>query len=150
MITLIRTDAAHTDFKKLVKHLDRYLAVMDGDAHEFYDQFNKIETLTEVVLAYLDETVVGCGAIKPYDLNTAEIKRMYVAPNCRGKGVASIILKELEVWSKDLSFNKTILETGIDYKDAIALYKKNGYQQLPNYGPYTNSELSICFGKELK
>ncbi|MCM5662930.1 GNAT family N-acetyltransferase [Galbibacter mesophilus] len=149
MIKLIRTDASHLDFQHLVKHLDVYLAKMDGDAHAFYDQFNKIENLTEVVLCYKNEKPVACGAFKSFDKDTAEIKRMYVDPNSRGEGVASAILKELEKWAVELGFKTVILETGSKYEDAIALYLKNGYKKFPNYGQYQGSDLSVCFNKVL-
>ncbi|MEL4308692.1 GNAT family N-acetyltransferase [Joostella sp. CR20] len=149
MITLIRTDASHPSFKNLIKHLDVYLAKMDGDAHEFFSQYNTTENLNEVVLAFKDEQAVACGAFKPYDANTVEIKRMYVDTNCRGEGLATKVLLELEVWAKSQGFTHAILETGTAYKDAIALYQKNGYQKIPNYDQYIGSDLSTCFKKEL-
>lgn len=147
MIKLIRTNSSHSDFKNLVKQLDVYLAEMDGDAHDFYSQYNKIDTLKEVVLAYKNNEAIACGAFKLYDTDIVEIKRMYVNPICRGEGVASKVLKELEGWAKELGFKQAILETGSKYKDAITLYLKNGYEQIPNYGQYVGSDLSVCFKK---
>jgi putative acetyltransferase len=79
-----------------------------------------------------------------------EIKRMYVVPESRGKGIATKILIELENWAKELSFTKCILETGKRQPEAISLYKKNDYKLIPCYRRYANVENSLCFEKEMK
>lgn len=150
MIRLIKTDASNLDFINLVKHLDVYLAKMDGDAHEFYDQYNRIENLKEVIVVYKNGEAVACGAIKPFDAVTVEVKRMYVNPDYRGEGIATTVLLALEKWALEIGFSEAILETGNSYHDAIALYIKNGYFQIPNYGQYVESDLSACYKKYLK
>lgn len=150
MIKLIRTDSYNQDFIELVKSLDAYLTERDGDAHSFYDQFNKIDKIKYVVVAYENGKPMGCGAIKEYTLNTIEIKRMYTAPESRGKGIATRVLAELEMWATELSYEKCILETGKRQPEAIGLYKKNGYKIIPNYGQYAEIENSVCFEKEMK
>ena len=126
MFTCTRTDSTNTDFKMLVNQLDRYLMGINGDDHDFFDQFNKIDNIRHVVVLYLDGQPAGCGAIKEYKPGIMEIKRMFVPPAARGKGLATAILKELEVWAAELGYEKCILETGDIMPDAIALYKKNG------------------------
>ena len=148
-ITLIRTDSDNKDFIRLVKFLDDYLAEQDGDEHAFYAQFNKLDNIKYVIVAYEDGMAVGCGAIKEFSPDTMEIKRMYTSPENRGKGIASLILAELEKWAAELSYAKCILETGLRQPEAIALYKKNGYVLIPNYGQYAGIENSLCFGKNL-
>ena len=128
--------------------LDEYLAYVDGDDHAFYDQFNKIDALQHCIVLFEEENPVGCGAIKGYDGETAEIKRMFVIPEFRGKGYASAILNELEQWAKKLQFKKVILETGTGQKEAIKLYRKT-YEQIENYGQYKGVDTSVCFSKEL-
>ena len=147
MIKLIRTDSYNPDFVKLVKYLDADLAIRDGNEHPFYAQFNKIDKIKYVVVAYDNDNPVGCGAIKEYAPTIMEIKRMFTSPGKRGKGIASKVLTELEIWAAELSFEKCILETGIKQPEAIALYKKNGYQRIPNYGQYAGVENSVCFMK---
>ncbi|SFH45690.1 GNAT family N-acetyltransferase [Pedobacter insulae] len=147
MITLLRTDATNTDFIALVKSLDEYLALMDGAEHSFYSQFNKITLLNNVVIAFDDNTPIGCGAFKPIDDNKVEIKRMFVKEEARGQRIASKILTELENWASALGFNHYILETGIKQTAAVALYHKMGYRQIPNYGQYEGITNSICFSK---
>ncbi len=149
MIQLIRTNSENQDFIKLVKSLDAYLAEKDGDDHAFYSQFNKIDKIKFVVVAYENETPVGCGAIKEYAPTAVEIKRMYVTPESRGKKIATKILSELEKWATELSFATCILETGKKQTEAILLYKRNGYNLVPNYGQYAGVEYSLCFEKEM-
>jgi len=147
MITLKRTDSSNIDFIKLVKNLDTYLKVKDGDDHSFYNQFNNIDKLKYVIIAYHNNIPIGCGAIKKFSSETMEIKRMYVSPKGRGNGTGTIILLALESWAKELKYTKCILETGIVLSEAVALYKKNGYQIIQNYGQYKDVKNSICFEK---
>lgn len=149
MITLIRTDSDNKDFKKLVKKLDSELKISDGDEHDFYDQFNKIDSIKHVVVVYRNHTPIACGAIKQFDPITMEIKRMFTLSEHRGRGIATITLKELEKWSSELSYKKCILETGLKQPEAIALYRKNGYDLIANYGQYAGVENSKCFQKIL-
>lgn len=149
MINLQRTDSTHPDFQKLVVELDRYLAKMDGEEHAFYAQYNKSDGLKYVVLAYDGDEAVGCGAIKPYADSVMEVKRMYVAPAARGKGIASIVLEELETWTRELTCQRCLLETGVKQLEAIRLYQKNAYQIVPNYGQYQGMGNSICFEKSV-
>jgi GNAT superfamily N-acetyltransferase len=150
MINILRTNSKNHDFIKLVKLLDEGLAIVDGDDHSFYSQFNKIDNIRYVVVAYENKKPVGCGAIKEFEPGTMEVKRMFVSPEVRKKGIASKILNELEIWSLELSCSKCILETGKRQPEAIGLYKKNGYIQIPNYGQYAFVENSVCFDKRLK
>ncbi|GAA4274874.1 GNAT family N-acetyltransferase [Aquimarina gracilis] len=147
---LIRTNSMNKDFVELVKQLDADLAIRDGDDHSFYNQFNGIDNIKYVVVVYHKNLAVGCGAIKEYDKNTMEIKRMYTSVQSRGKGIASKILTELEKWATELSYKKCILETGIKQPEAIALYEKNGYLLIDNYGQYTGIKTSKCFQKIIK
>lgn len=150
MINIVRTNSDHPHFRALVELLDADLAIRDGEDHPFYAQFNKIDKIKYVVLAYENEKPLGCGAIKEYEAGTMEIKRMYVAPEGRNKGIASKILGHLESWAAELSYAKCILETGIMQPEAIGLYKKNGYKLIPNYGQYAGVQNSLCFEKQLK
>lgn len=149
MIQLIRTDSENPHFVELVKYLDADLAKRDGEDHPFYAQFNKIDKIKWVVLAYEDGKPLGCGAIKEYESGTMEIKRMFVYPEARGKGIATEVLSELERWTAELGFTGCILETGKKQPEAIGLYQKNGYTLTPNYGQYAGIENSVCFEKRV-
>ena len=150
MYHYIRTNAENEDFQKLVKKLDADLRIRDGEDHLFYAPFNKIDRIKYAVIAYDKELPVGCGAIKNYDPETMEVKRMYVLPDKRGQGIASAILKELEQWAMEMGCIKCVLETGKKQPEAIALYTKNGYQVMPNFGQYEQVENSVCFEKLLR
>lgn len=148
-LDILRTDSENPDFRELVALLDADLAIRDGAEHSFYAQYNKLDKIREVVVAYENEKAVGCGAFKEYEPKTAEIKRMYVREDMRGKGVAGKVLSELERWAKELDFSECILETGLKQPEAIRLYRKSGYQTIPNYGQYAGVENSVCMRKSL-
>ncbi len=149
MITINRTDSENKDFQDLIYKLDTDLAERNGEKNDFFAQFNKTNLIQNVIVAYSDNIPVGCGAIKVYDNNTMEVKRMFVLKEQRGKKIAGTILNNLEQWAKELSYNKCILETGDKMPEAIGLYRKSGYKQIPNYGQYENVESSLCFEKIL-
>lgn len=149
MITLIRTDSNNVDFQKLVVLLDKDLAIRDGDEHSFYHQFNSIDSLRNVIVCYNDNVPVGCGAFKEYSSVNVEIKRMYVLPDYRGRGIAYAILKGLEIWASETGYTGCILETGKKQPEAISLYQKAGYERMDNYGQYKNVENSVCMKKDI-
>jgi GNAT superfamily N-acetyltransferase len=148
MMQLIRTNSNNQHFQELVKALDIDLRIRDGEDHAFFAQFNKIDMIKHVVVAYENEIAIGCGAIKEYANNVMEVKRMYVKEEKRGKGVATIVLQELEKWCIELKYEKCILETGLAQPEAIRLYTKNNYQRIPNYGQYAQVATSVCFEKK--
>ena len=149
MIKILRTDSSSQDFIDLVKLLDRELEIRDGEEHTFYAQYNKIDKLKNVVVAFYNDTAVSGGAIKKYDISTIEIKRMFVKDEYRSKGIATKILIELELWAGELGYNKCILETGFKQPEAIRLYTKNNYNVIPNYGQYAGMVNSVCMEKVL-
>lgn len=144
-----RTNADDLYFASLVKFLDADLKIRDGEDHDFYNQFNSIANIKNCIVAYDGQFPVGCGCIKPYNEKVMEVKRMFVLVDHRGKGIAANILSELETWTKELGYYKCILETGNNQPEAIALYKKCGYQITANYGQYKGVENSVCFEKLL-
>ena len=144
---IIRTDAKNPDFIRLISELDAYLKVTDGEDHEFYNQFNGLDNIKNVVIAYKDKQAIGCGAFKKFDDETAEIKRMYVKINHRGYGIAQAILNSLELWASEKDFKKCILETGDRQIEAIKFYYKSCYIRIANYGHYAQMDNINCFEK---
>lgn len=149
MISIQRTTSDNLDFEKLVFLLDAYLAVLDGEDHAFYAQFNKSNLLKNALICYENEIPVAIGAYKEYDSETVEIKRMFTLPEYRGKGIASRILTKLELWAKEENYRIAILETGFLQVDAIELYKKLGYEIIENFGQYIGIENSVCMKKNI-
>ncbi len=147
-MNIVRTNSEDENFVALVKELDQYLALKDGEEHQFYVEFNKIDGLKHCVVAYENENPVGCGAIRFFDEDSMEIKRMFVKPEHRKKGIGSKILSELENWTKELGKNSTVLETGKRQEEAVNLYEKT-YSPIPNYGQYKTADNSLCFKKML-
>ncbi|MBC5775202.1 GNAT family N-acetyltransferase [Pontibacter sp. KCTC 32443] len=149
MLTLTRTTSHNPNFRNLIVLLDQNLKENDGDDHAFFAQFNKVDSINEVIVAYKDGVAAGCGAIKPYTESIAEVKRMFVHPDYRRQSIARQVLTALEEWAKELNYTSTILETGNKQTEAIALYKNSGYTIIPNYGQYAGVESSVCMQKEL-
>ncbi|HMR47268.1 MAG TPA: GNAT family N-acetyltransferase [Bacteroidia bacterium] len=148
-IKIVRTTAQDINFKKLETELDKDLKIKNGDKNDFFVQYNHEVAINNVIIAYVDELPVGCGAFKEFDSDTAEIKRMYVAPDFRCQGIASEILNELEKWAAELQYKKCILETGDKMIEAIGLYQKHHFQKIKNYSPYENLASSLCFKKSI-
>ena len=146
---ILRTNSHNRDFQRLVDQLNAYLAKIDGEEHSFYSQFNNIDVLKRVVVAYDEGKPVACGAMKAFGTDSMEIKRMYTDVDTRGKGLGRRVLSELETWAKELGYQSCVLETGDRQPDALALYTKMGYQRIENYGQYKGIDNSRCFKKPL-
>jgi putative acetyltransferase len=146
MNNLVRTTSENEDFKYLTKLFDEYLVDIDGDEKDFFATFNQIY-INNVVVFYENEIPLGCGGFKEFNAETAEIKRMFVLPEARGKGIATKILTELENWVKESAYKVCLLETSQKLENAITLYRKFEYQDIPNYGHYVGVETSMCMKK---
>ena len=148
-IRIERTTSNSPDFISLTQQLDKELKLIYGESQEEFDQYNVINDLRTVVVTYLQDQPVGCGCFKPFDEKSVEVKRMYVDPTIRGKGVGAMILTELENWARELNYSSIILETGTEQPDAVGLYEKMGFRVISNFEPYVGNDLSICFAKIL-
>ena len=121
MIEVTKCDSTNKNFINLVKLLDADLALRDGEDHSFYSQFNKIDVIKHALVLYKDKQPVAIGAIKEFDDESMEVKRMYTLPEFRGLGLAKKVLLELENWAKALGYKKCVLETGKRQPEAINL-----------------------------
>ena len=149
MTNLLRTNGSHADFTSLVTQLNKELWVRYPVLYGEYAPLDKVPENVNVVIAYSGEQPIGCGCFKTLDNNTIEIKRMYVEPAFRNRGIAASILTELETWAKELHFSTSLLETGTLQPEAVHLYEKQGYAIIENYGPYADMDGSICMEKRL-
>jgi putative acetyltransferase len=147
---LIRCTSENNDFRMLTSFLDKDLNSRYGVLQTHYDQFNKIEAIDTVVVAYLEDNPVGCGCFKKYDEVSVEIKRMFVKSEFRGKGIARMILTELEKWATEDGYARSVLETGIKQFEAINFYTNIGYTRIENFGQYAGNSNSICMSKTLQ
>lgn len=149
-VIIKRTNNADKDFNMLVSLLDMDLLERYKEKQAEYDKYNKIESLDTVVVAYDGNKPVGCGCFKVFSNDTIEIKRMYVHPDHRKKGIGAMIIVELEKWAIEKGFKYAVLETAGKQPEAIHLYHKSGYTVIDNYGQYVNMPMSICLKKSLK
>jgi GNAT superfamily N-acetyltransferase len=92
---------------------------------------------------------IGCGALRQLDATSTEIKRMYVVPHSRGSGVATSLLRALESAAVRRGWTTVRLETGTAQPDAQRFYQREGYHEIPLFGSYLESQLSVCFQREL-
>src|SRR5688500_16869404 len=102
------------------------------------------------VIAYLEDVPVGCGAVRRIDETTAELKRMYVRPSVRGRGIGRALVAALEREARLPGVTRVVLETGPRLAPAIGLYEAMGYTRIPLFGEYLSSpDTSLCFGRSL-
>jgi GNAT superfamily N-acetyltransferase len=102
------------------------------------------------LLARIEGRPVGCIGLRRYEDGVGEIKRTYVVPDARRRGVGRVLLGALEAHARRLGYRTIILETGERQPEALALYESHGYSRIPNYGHWKDSPLSVCFEKRLK
>jgi len=149
MPTLLRTTASDPRFAPLVMAIDTELQARYGEAQAVYKPLNLVGDDTPVVLATEGSTAVACGSFRRYDAHSVEIKRMYVAPTARRRGIARALLAELEVWAREQGYAAALLETGTGQPEAVALYEQCGYTHVEQFPPYVGLPLSVCMRKTL-
>lgn len=101
------------------------------------------------LIGYVDGRAVACGGLARYDETTGEIRRMYVSPDARGRGLSRRIVAALEEEARELGYTAIRLETGNRQAEALGLYRSSGYEPIPRYGPYVDDEISVCLEKRL-
>jgi GNAT superfamily N-acetyltransferase len=100
-------------------------------------------------VGYLDAVPVATGGLRRVDDDTAEIKRMYVVPEARGRGLSRLVLARLEEEAREMGAARVILETGSKQPEAISLYETSGYERIEGFGHYKCEPLSSSYGKTL-
>ena len=102
------------------------------------------------LIARVEQVPVACGAVRRNDPATAEIKRMYVLPKHRSKRIGWTLLERLEHIARELGVERLVLETGERQPESLSLYRKFGFAQIPLFGEYIDSPLSVCMEKHLR
>ncbi|WP_354643645.1 GNAT family N-acetyltransferase [Kitasatospora camelliae] len=151
------TGFGHPDAEKLAAEVQQEYVRRYGDIDQtsmHTDHFDPPDGL--FVVAYLDDEPVACGGwrVKAADADglrdgDAELKRMYVVPTARGRGLARAVLRHLETEALTAGRTRLVLETGTEQPEAIALYTSEGYAPITKFGYYKDSPLSVCLGKTL-
>lgn len=121
----------------------------EGATHFRLDEEEVAPGRGSFVIAWRGEAAVGCGAVRRLDPATAEVKRMYVVPRARGTRIGARILAALEREARALGVTRLVLETGARQPEALALYRRAGFVEVPRFGAYIDSPLSLCMAKAL-
>jgi putative acetyltransferase len=102
------------------------------------------------LLAWREGVAVGCGALRRLDGQRGEIRRMFVTQQARRDGVGRALLARLEADALALGYRRLLLETGLQQKPAMALYRAGGWRRIPPYGNFVGDPTSVCFSKTLR
>jgi GNAT superfamily N-acetyltransferase len=162
----VRTDGKNPDFIENCRLLDMDLDRRVGKKikREKYRQYNQLDEIYEAIVVYDCQPVdsqqvdrqqtgvckaVGGGALRRYDDKNIELKRVFVHQDYQGQGVGSRLVSLLIEWAAELGYQRIILETGELLAESCAVYKKLGFEVIPNYGPYVNMPESLCMAKKL-
>jgi GNAT superfamily N-acetyltransferase len=152
-IRVVRAELTDPVSLMLIEALNAELARLYPEPGANHFRLNPEETAQgrgAFLVLYRSDTPVACGALRLLDAETAELKRMYVVPGERGKGLGRRLVAELEAEARDLGARRLVLETGVRQLAALALYRATGFQPIPLYGEYVSSaDTSVCLGKAL-
>lgn len=150
-IEYVWTDGTHEDFQRFYRITEHYYSeLVGGEEHRrSFIPFNISETISDVILAYTDGIAIACAGLKRYSGSDAEVKRVWVEPEYRGKHIASDLMDNLEERAKEQGYQRTILQTREIMTDAVRMYEGLGYHQIKNYPPYDKMDGAVCFAKEL-
>lgn len=147
----ILTDGKNKDFIENCRMLDMDLDRRVGKVvkRDKYIQYNQLDEIKTAIVAYEDGKPVGGGALRKYTDEDVELKRIFVRPEYQGQGIGTKIVSLLIDKAKELKYSRVILETGELLAESCAVYRKLGFEVIPNYGPYVNMPESLCMAKKL-
>lgn len=148
----VRTDGKNEDFIENCRLLDMDLDRRVGRQikREKYQKFNQLDEIREAIVVYDHGRAVGGGAIRRYDDENIELKRVFVHNEYQGQGIGSRLVSLLIEWAAELGYRRMILETGELLAESCAVYKKLGFAVIPNYGPYADMPESLCMAKTIR
>jgi GNAT superfamily N-acetyltransferase len=107
------------------------------------------DDITAFFLLRDGDVAVACGGLRAINSTSGEIKRMFVPLEHRGRGLSRVVLTGLEEHARSLGWTRLLLETGDQQPEAVGLYTSAGYELIPNFGHYVDSDISLCFAKDL-
>ncbi len=148
-LQIIEADINTDESLLLLKELSGSLNHITGNSGESSFSVNDMEDEKSIfVIARSGSTVAGCGAIRPIDDSTGELKRMYAKE--RGLGVGTSILNFLENKALEFGYSRLICETRKINAGACSFYIRNGFHIIPNYGKYQGRDEAVCFEKRIR
>lgn len=147
----VYTNGDSTDFIELCRGLDCFLNELAGGEENRleYIPHNRLDDIRDVIVAYDGDIPVGAVSFKRYNEECAEVKRVFVKPEYRGRGISRELMERLENAAREQGYRYMVLESGRPLAAAQALYQRIGYKVIPNYGPYKAMPDSVCMKKEL-
>jgi GNAT superfamily N-acetyltransferase len=151
-VIIRRYDLLSPVAQELITALNAELSKMypePGATHFRLDPNEVAEGNGVFLVALRDDEPLGCGALRRIEERSGEVKRMYVRPQARGLGIGRALLAALEAEARALGLTRLLLETGTRQIEALGLYRQTGFADIPAYGEYINSPLSLCMAKEL-
>ena len=145
------TDGSNKDFIELCHELDEFLNELVGgeENRAEYIPYNKLEDIHDVILVYDNDNAIGSASFKKYDDQHAEVKRVFIKKEYRGRGISNKLMELLEDHARKKGYDYLILESGEPLIAAMALYRKIGYEVIPNYGQYKDMKDSVCMRKKI-
>lgn len=155
----VRTDGENKDFIENCAMLDKDLDRRVGKRiqRDKYSKYNKLDDIKEALVVYEAGKLIGGGAIRSYSgenpypkEKTVELKRVFVHSSFQGKGIGTKLVSLLIEWAKELGYDRMLLETGELLAESCAVYRKLGFEVIPNYGPYADMPESLCMAKKLE
>lgn len=149
IVTVSAADPVGAVAQKLIQDLCSEMSARYGSPPSPFSPSEAASPRTVFLIASSRAVPAGCGALRQIDQETAEIKRMYVAPASRRQGIARRILSDLERHATDFGYRAVRLETGVRQPEAQSLYESLGYRRIPSFGPYAANSSSVCFEKIL-
>lgn len=145
------TDGNDTDFHMFYLKTEAYYNhLTSGSANRSgFIPYNRSGDVPIVLIATCAGKAVGCAGLKEYSARDAEIKRVWVEPEYRGRHIATRMMNMLEARARELNYQRIILQTRLIMKDAVCLYQSRGYRQIPNYPPYDRLDGAVCMALQL-
>ena len=149
VITLERPDTS--DAIQLIEELENTLAPhYPSESRHGYNIEKLLKQNVAFFVTRLNGVAAGCGGVQLFGREYGELKRMFVRPFFRGKGLAKLMLEHLASYTKENGVHLLRLETGIHQRDAIALYENWGFKKISAFGEYKEDPLSVFYEKKIK
>lgn len=145
------TDGCNEEFYNFSIHMEEYYNKMVGGSEnrKSFIPYNALNDIYDVIIVYDNELAVACASFKEYDMNTVEIKRVWVNKEYRGLHISKKMMEMLEQRAKEKGYKRAVLQTREKCVEAVNLYQSIGYHLIENYPPYDKMKLAVCYGKNL-
>lgn len=148
-VAIARTATDDARFRALVAARDADMVKRFSDVSVQALPNDSVDGLTTAVLALAGDRAIGCGCLAPLDATTGELKRMFVVPDLRGRGIAARLVGALEDWARELGLGRLVVATYVLQRDVLALYRHLGYADIAPFGPYVRAATSVCLARTL-